>query len=215
MQKEAIKIPKVVPQPKPEPEHEPEVEQPVHVVESVQEQVVVAPPVVPEQQQPDVIPTQRESFQPEIIETLPPPEAFTNNRTEQENAHNANDEPKNVAEEQIYSNINYEAPTEEQSAGTTALVGTADCDLSEYIEDTKVQAMALYDYQASAEDEISFDPNDVITHIEQVRHTWNIHIIIKILIIPGIQFQIDEGWWRGLCKNRYGLFPANYVQLIE
>lgn len=24
--------------------------------------------------------------------------------------------------------------------------------------------------------------------------------------------QIDEGWWRGLCKNRYGLFPANYVQ---
>ena len=28
--------------------------------------------------------------------------------------------------------------------------------------------MALYDYQAMAEDEISFDPNDIITNIEMV-----------------------------------------------
>ena len=28
--------------------------------------------------------------------------------------------------------------------------------------------MALYDYQAAADDEISFDPNDVITNIEMV-----------------------------------------------
>lgn len=59
------------------------------------------------------------------------------------------------------------------------------------IEDTGIRAIALYDYEAAAEDEISFDPDDVITHIEM----------------------IDEGWWRGLCKNHYGLFPANYVQL--
>lgn len=26
----------------------------------------------------------------------------------------------------------------------------------------------MYDYQAAADDEISFDPDDVITHIEQV-----------------------------------------------
>lgn len=56
-----------------------------------------------------------------------------------------------------------------------------------------VQAIALYDYQAAADDEISFDPDDRITHIEM----------------------IDEGWWRGLCNNQYGLFPANYVQLIQ
>ena len=31
-------------------------------------------------------------------------------------------------------------------------------------------AVALYDYQAADEDEISFDPNDVITHIEQVEN---------------------------------------------
>lgn len=41
-------------------------------------------------------------------------------------------------------------------------------DLSEYIEDTGVRATALYDYQAAAEDEISFDPDDLITHIEMV-----------------------------------------------
>lgn len=31
-----------------------------------------------------------------------------------------------------------------------------------------VQAIALYDYQAAADDEISFDPDDRITHIEMV-----------------------------------------------
>ncbi|XP_055378063.1 src substrate cortactin [Condylostylus longicornis] len=66
-------------------------------------------------------------------------------------------------------------------------------DLASFIEDTGIKAIALYDYQAAADDEITFDPDDVVTHIEM----------------------IDEGWWRGLCKNRYGLFPANYVQLVE
>lgn len=43
--------------------------------------------------------------------------------------------------------------------------------------------------------EISFDPGDIITNIEQV----------------------DEGWWQGLAPDgiTYGLFPANYVELIE
>jgi len=54
-----------------------------------------------------------------------------------------------------------------------------------------ITAMALYDYQAMAEDEISFDPNDIITNIEMV----------------------DEGWWIGECHGRFGLFPANYVQV--
>jgi hypothetical protein len=35
-------------------------------------------------------------------------------------------------------------------------------------EDNGLVAVALYDYQAADDDEISFDPNDVITHIEQV-----------------------------------------------
>lgn len=54
-------------------------------------------------------------------------------------------------------------------------------------------AIALYDYQAADEDEISFDPNDIITDIVQV----------------------DEGWWQGYCKGKFGLFPANYVELRQ
>ncbi|XP_017486415.1 PREDICTED: drebrin-like protein B [Rhagoletis zephyria] len=47
-------------------------------------------------------------------------------------------------------------------------------------------ARALFDYQAADDTEISFDPEDVITHIEVV----------------------DPGWWQGLCHGTYGLFPA-------
>ncbi|NXE56246.1 HCLS1 protein, partial [Casuarius casuarius] len=43
------------------------------------------------------------------------------------------------------------------------------------------------------DDEISFDPDDTITHIEMV----------------------DEGWWRGQCRGKVGLFPANYVKLLQ
>lgn len=42
--------------------------------------------------------------------------------------------------------------------------------------------------------EITFDPGDIITNIDQV----------------------DEGWWQGLGPDgTYGLFPANYVELIQ
>ena len=42
--------------------------------------------------------------------------------------------------------------------------------------------------------EISFDVEEVITNIEK----------------------IDPGWWRGVRKldGSYGLFPANYVELV-
>lgn len=77
------------------------------------------------------------------------------------------------------------------NAAEEAIYANSD-NLADYLEDTGIHAIALYDYQAADDDEISFDPDDVITHIEK----------------------IDDGWWRGLCKNRYGLFPANYVQVV-
>ena len=44
-----------------------------------------------------------------------------------------------------------------------------------------ISAIALYDYQAMAEDEISFDPNDIITNIEMV----NIFpLIVYLLVVP-------------------------------
>ncbi|ELU11497.1 hypothetical protein CAPTEDRAFT_50443, partial [Capitella teleta] len=54
-------------------------------------------------------------------------------------------------------------------------------------------AVALYDYQAADDDELTFDPGELITNIEF----------------------IDPDWWKGQCRGAVGLFPANYVELQE
>ncbi|KAG8010426.1 Fibroblast growth factor receptor 1-A, partial [Nibea albiflora] len=49
------------------------------------------------------------------------------------------------------------------------------------------------DQGTSDDTEITFDPDDIITGIDMV----------------------DEGWWRGYAPDgRYGMFPANYVELL-
>jgi hypothetical protein len=54
-------------------------------------------------------------------------------------------------------------PTEEEDLSEDAQYYTTD-----EIVNTGISAIALYDYQAAADDEVSFDPDDVITHIEKV-----------------------------------------------
>ncbi|KAM4036134.1 hematopoietic lineage cell-specific protein-like isoform 2-T2 [Anomaloglossus baeobatrachus] len=56
-----------------------------------------------------------------------------------------------------------------------------------------ISAVALYDYEGGGDDEISFEPQDLITDIEM----------------------IDEGWWSGSCRGHRGLFPANYVEIMQ
>ena len=44
------------------------------------------------------------------------------------------------------------------------------------------------------DEEITFDPGDIITEVDP----------------------FDEGWWRGRGPDgRFGMFPSNYVELIE
>lgn len=43
------------------------------------------------------------------------------------------------------------------------------------------------------DDEISFDPDDIITNITE----------------------IDDGWYMGEIHGKRGLFPSNYVEKIE
>ncbi|XP_023199568.1 drebrin-like protein isoform X2 [Xiphophorus maculatus] len=63
----------------------------------------------------------------------------------------------------------------------------------EETSDKGICARALYDYQAADDTEISFDPDEIITGIEM----------------------IDEGWWRGYGPDgHFGMFPANYVELM-
>lgn len=71
-------------------------------------------------------------------------------------------------EEEVHVAPAVAAAVEEQPASGQFQSLPPNEDLSEYIEDTGVKATALYDYQAAAEDEISFDPDDLITHIEMV-----------------------------------------------
>ncbi|XP_050928756.1 drebrin-like a [Lates calcarifer] len=101
-----------------------------------------------------------------------------------------------AAQEDLYENV-YEShhTDEDQGADTNG---------------QNIRARALYDYQAGMHtywgliftvtspsqwttQEITFDPDDIITGIEMV----------------------DEGWWRGFGPDgHYGMFPANYVELM-
>ncbi|NXG46911.1 SRC8 protein, partial [Psilopogon haemacephalus] len=87
----------------------------------------------------------------------------------------------------------YEPETVYEVAGAADHYQAEENAYDEYENELGITAIALYDYQAAGDDEISFDPDDIITNIEM----------------------IDDGWWRGVCKGRYGLFPANYVELRQ
>uniref|UniRef100_A0A8C7ZAR1 Drebrin-like b n=1 Tax=Oryzias sinensis TaxID=183150 RepID=A0A8C7ZAR1_9TELE len=70
---------------------------------------------------------------------------------------------------------------------------SSSCNVTADSSDRGICARALYDYQAADDTEISFDPDEIITAIEM----------------------IDEGWWRGFGPDgHFGMFPANYVELI-
>ncbi|KAJ6667104.1 hypothetical protein lerEdw1_017082 [Lerista edwardsae] len=107
-------------------------------------------------------------------------------------------ETNNKAEESDYQEAISQREPEYESETVYEVAGAgnqyqADENTYDYENDLGITAIALYDYQAAGDDEISFDPDDIITNIEM----------------------IDDGWWRGVCKGRYGLFPANYVELRQ
>lgn len=60
-------------------------------------------------------------------------------------------------------------------------------------EQPSITAIALYDYEAAEDNELSFEEDAIITNVE----------------FP------DEDWWHGVYNGKSGLFPANYVRLNE
>ncbi|KAL3280025.1 hypothetical protein HHI36_017532 [Cryptolaemus montrouzieri] len=86
---------------------------------------------------------------------------------------------KETENEDIYENLQQtnlpqlpEEPPQEVNGASPEYTVEEDEDylLQNEIIDTGISAIALYDYQAAADDEISFDPDDIITHIEQVNN---------------------------------------------
>lgn len=130
---------------------------------------------VPALAQPDVIPISipvQAPLTPQP-EEVPPPAQFINDLPSD------TDQPATTTQiaEGIYANIQRQSANagleNEVSVAAFATENSESIyqnqqDLADYIEDTGIRAIALYDYEAAAEDEISFDPDDIITHIEQV-----------------------------------------------
>ncbi|GAB6031430.1 hypothetical protein CHUAL_009204 [Chamberlinius hualienensis] len=97
------------------------------------------------------------------------------------------------AVQQTISSDNYTETNESEDVEVTAHCVYAKENEQEQ-EGQGLVVRALYDYQAADDTEISFNPDDLITHVDQ----------------------IDEGWWQGLAPDgTYGLFPANYVEIVE
>ncbi|KAM6960957.1 mitogen-activated protein kinase kinase kinase 9 [Aplochiton taeniatus] len=55
---------------------------------------------------------------------------------------------------------------------------------------------AVFDYEASAEDELSLRKGDLV------------EVLSKDSLVSG-----DEGWWTGMIEDRVGIFPCNYVSI--
>lgn len=167
--------------------------------------------VVPTKQvaSPDVSPTQETEPLPQVKDTAPAaavsatPASVVAASAEVEEAPapcaarvGAEEPEPEVVEEapkKIVPQIHH-SPVESESSPDSGPGESLEEGIYEHLEpvstEKKMSAVALYDYQAADYDEISFDPDDIITDIET----------------------IDEGWWRGKCNGKVGLFPANYVQ---
>ena len=61
------------------------------------------------------------------------------------------------------------------------------------MEDLSNTAVALYDFAARDDDELTFYTDDIL------------------YILPDDGHSEDEGWWYAKKGNKYGLIPSNYV----
>ncbi|CAH0694316.1 unnamed protein product [Spodoptera exigua] len=106
-----------------------------------------------------------------------------------------NDRTELTRQNTVIENVNFKKDTNGTTLDDVSPEGMEDegAIYEDLDDDPGLTARALYDYQAADESEITFDPGDIITHIEQ----------------------IDAGWWQGLGPHGvFGLFPANYVELL-
>lgn len=160
--------------------------EPSHVVPEKSRRSLTKPDVIPSNEVVEETKYEAAENEPEIVEdhTSNGHSKIAEQHVESAVLSGAVENPVLLSEQELIEQLkNDELPAEEEQQFVLSP------------DDPGLIAYALYDYQAAAEDEISFDPGDIITHIEM----------------------IDEGWWKGLHQPTllYGLFPANYVQLKE
>ncbi|KAG2177152.1 hypothetical protein INT43_007809 [Umbelopsis isabellina] len=110
---------------------------------------------------------------------------------EAEKARQQQEEEERQREEQ--AQLEAELAASAQHAAQTA--GHAADEAVEHQQGDSVSAVVLFGYDAAEDNEMSMAEGEVIHNIEQ----------------------LDEGWWSGVSEDgtRSGLFPSNYVQLLE
>jgi cortactin len=210
-QKQPIKIPKAEPiapvvqpaQPVAQPAPQP-------VVQPIQEVIVepVSPPIAIIPQTPDIISST------EILRKEAPPV-----------------EEVPTIKEELYENVAVKVDNNVYGVPQPSEIDQSEQELIEQLKSDNIEevaeeqfilspdepgiiAYALYDYQAAAEDEISFDPGDEITHIEMIDEGKRYFLTVSKKFLSS---NFIPGWWKGFHQvtMTYGLFPANYVQLKE
>ncbi|CAM0135510.1 actin binding protein [Umbelopsis sp. WA50703] len=110
---------------------------------------------------------------------------------ETESARKQQEEDERQREEQVQLEAELDASA--QHAAQTA-EHAAD-EAVQHQQDGGLSAVVLFAYDAAEDNEMSMAEGEVIHNIEQ----------------------LDEGWWSGVSEDgtRSGLFPSNYVQLLE
>lgn len=92
-----------------------------------------------------------------------------------------------------YTNLNQtEQVTKSIDNEPKKQAGTVD-DTTYQNDELNLKAKALYDYTADEENELGFKEGNIITILK--KH--------------------EGGWWEGECNGKIGIFPGNYVEIIE
>ncbi|XP_066979243.1 drebrin-like protein B isoform X3 [Macrobrachium rosenbergii] len=107
---------------------------------------------------------------------------------------NAPSKASEVSDSAVQNNVVDADPAINNTTPSIGMVYEVDGMEYQILPEHGLCARALYDYQAADDTEITFDPEEIITNIDQ----------------------IDAGWWQGVGPDgSFGLFPANYVELIN
>lgn len=71
----------------------------------------------------------------------------------------------------------------------------------------------VYSYQENNNDELSLGVGDIIEVLGEVSYLFSLNkIVLRQLLKPT---QVEEGWWRGKLGNKIGVFPSNFVEVVE
>lgn len=74
---------------------------------------------------------------------------------------------------------------------------------------------AVYSYTQNNNDELTLAVGDVIEFLGEVIIIKDYYTISNVSNLIYILCQVEEGWWRGKLGAKIGVFPSNFVSMVE